>query len=201
MAGDRRPAGARTSPTERRILAAAVHLFAEHGFDGTSVQQIVERAQITKGGLYHYFGSKQDLLQEIYQSLISRQLQDLERILAAGLDPPATVRAVIEALVISTAEHIDEAKVFARELNRLDPARLAAVRAERRRYHTAFRDLIERGQREGVFSRVAPADTVTLIVFGMVNEMPRWYRADGPKPASRFAAEVADFVLTALRPR
>jgi AcrR family transcriptional regulator len=201
MAVDGRPAGARVSQAERRILAAAVRLFAEQGFDGTSVQQIVDRAEITKGGLYHYFDSKQDLLHEIYRSLITRQLADLERILAAGLDPRATVRAVIGELVTSTAEHIDEAKVFSREMHRLDRTRMAAVRADRRRYHVAFREIIERGQREGVFSRVAPADTVTLVVFGMVNEMPRWYRADGPKPAGRFAAEVADFVLAALEPR
>ncbi|TNY37157.1 TetR/AcrR family transcriptional regulator [Thermomonospora catenispora] len=193
--------GARTSPVERRLLAAAVRLFAEHGFDGVSVQQIVEAAQVTKGGLYHYFDSKQDLLHEIYRSLIRRQLADLERILAADLDPAATVRAVIRELVTSTAEHIDEAKVFAREMHRLDPDRLAAVRADRRRYHVAFREVIERGQREGAFTAVAPAETVTLVVFGVINEMPRWYRADGPKPAAVLAEEVADFVLAALEPR
>ncbi|MBA9004753.1 MULTISPECIES: TetR/AcrR family transcriptional regulator [Thermomonospora] len=192
--------GARTSPVERRLLAAAVRLFAEHGFDGVSVQQIVEAAQVTKGGLYHYFDSKQDLLHEIYRSLIGRQLADLERILAAGLDPAATVRAVIRELVTSTAEHIDEAQVFAREMHRLDPDRLAAVRADRRRYHVAFREVVERGQREGVFAKVAPAETVTLVVFGMVNEMPRWYRADGRKPAAAFAEEVADLILAGLRP-
>ncbi|HEX2314259.1 MAG TPA: TetR/AcrR family transcriptional regulator [Thermomonospora sp.] len=201
MAVAGRTGGARVSAVERRILAAAVRLFAERGFDGTSVQEIVDRAQVTKGGLYHYFGSKQDLLYEIYHALIGRQLADLDRILAAGLDPAATVRAVIGALVESTAEHIDEAQVFAREMYKLDEEHRAAVRADRRRYHTAFRDLIEQGQRDGVFAPVAPAETVTLIVFGMINEMPRWYRAEGPKPAARFADEVADFVLAALRPR
>ncbi|REE94984.1 TetR/AcrR family transcriptional regulator [Thermomonospora umbrina] len=192
---------ARESAVERRILAAAVRLFAEKGFDGTSVQEIVDRAEVTKGGLYHYFGSKQDVLYEIYHSLITRQLADLKRILAAGLDPVATVRAVITELVVSTAEHIDEAQVFSRETHRLDRVRTAAVRADRRRYHTAFREIVERGLRDGVFAPAAPAETVTLIVFGLVNEMPRWYRPDGPKPADRFAGEVADFVLAALRPR
>lgn len=194
-------AGARTSAVESRILAAAVRLFAERGFDGTSVQEIVDRAEVTKGGLYHYFDSKHDLLYEIYHSLIARQLGDLERILAAGLEPRETVRAVIAELVLSTAEHIDEAKVFAREMHKLDDARMAAVRADRRRYHVTFRQVVERAQRDGVFAAVAPAETVTFIVFGMVNEMPAWYRADGPKPAERFADEVSAFVLAALEPR
>ncbi len=78
---------ARVSAVETRILAAAVRLFAEQGFDGTSVQEIVERAEVTKGALYHYFDSKNDLLFEIYHSLLSRQLADLDRILGEGLPP------------------------------------------------------------------------------------------------------------------
>ena len=45
-----------------RLLRAATTLFAEHGFDGTSVQEIVEAAGVTKGAMYHYFASKEDLL-------------------------------------------------------------------------------------------------------------------------------------------
>lgn len=195
------PGRERLSAVETRVLAEAVRLFAERGFDATSVQQIVDRAEITKGGLYHYFDSKHDLLYEIYHSLISRQLADLERILAAGLGPGPTVRAVIAELIQTTAEHVDKAKVFAREMHKLDDARMAAVRADRRRYHVTFRQIIEDGQRDGAFAAVAPAETVTLIVFGMINEMPAWYRADGPKLAAEFAAEVAAFVLAALEPR
>jgi AcrR family transcriptional regulator len=54
-----------------RLLEAAVSLFAEKGFDATSVQEIVERAQVTKGAMYHYFRSKDDLLYAIYHGLIS----------------------------------------------------------------------------------------------------------------------------------
>ena len=58
--------GERTrSPMEERIIAAAVTLFAERGFDATAVQQIVDRAEVTKGALYHYFDSKDELLYEI----------------------------------------------------------------------------------------------------------------------------------------
>ncbi len=48
----------RQSAVERRILDAALRMFAERGFDGTSVQGIVEAAEVTKGALYHYFDSR-----------------------------------------------------------------------------------------------------------------------------------------------
>src|ERR1700738_3486312 len=77
----------RDSAVERRILAAAVRLFADKGFDGASVQEIVAAAQVTKGALYHYFESKNDLLYEIYHSLLSRQLADLDRLVDQRLPP------------------------------------------------------------------------------------------------------------------
>ena len=191
-------APARRSAVERRILDAALRLCAERGFDGTSVQGIVEAAEVTKGALYHYFDSKDDLLYEIYHSLIARQLGDLDAVLARGLPPREAVRGVLTGLIRSTAEHIDEAKVFAREKDRLDDARMRALRADRRRYHETFRGLIEQGQRGGVFSDATPAETVTIVALGMVNQMPAWYRPDGPKSAELLAEEVAGFVLAAL---
>ncbi|MFI0348992.1 TetR/AcrR family transcriptional regulator [Actinomadura sp. 9N407] len=200
MAGDGRSAAVRRSPVERRILDAAVRLFAERGFAGTPVQDIVEAAEVTKGALYHYFDSKDDLLYEIYHSLIARQLADLDRILAAGGPPGETVGAIVTGLIRSTADHIDEAKVFAREMYRLDHDRMHAVRADRRRYHVRFRSLIEQGQRDGTFATEASADTVTIVALGMVNQMPYWYRAGGRKTAGELAEEVSAFVLAALRP-
>ncbi|WP_433472905.1 TetR/AcrR family transcriptional regulator [Spirillospora sp. CA-142024] len=188
----------RHSAVERRILDAALRLFAERGFDGTSVQGIVEAAEVTKGALYHYFDSKDDLLYEIYHSLIARQLADLGAVLAESPPPREAVRAVLTGLIRSTAEHIDEAKVFSREMHRLDGARMRSVRDDRRRYHVTFRGLIEQGQRDGVFGTATPAETVTIVALGMVNQMPSWYRADGPKTAARLADEVAAFILDAL---
>ncbi|MFD0599125.1 TetR/AcrR family transcriptional regulator [Catellatospora coxensis] len=70
-----------------RILAAAGALFAEQGYDATSVQQVVDRAGVTKGGLYHYFGAKEDLLVELYRAVFGQRLAALEKILAQGRDP------------------------------------------------------------------------------------------------------------------
>jgi AcrR family transcriptional regulator len=183
-----------------RIIDAAVGLFAEQGFDGTSVQEVVERAAVTKGALYHYFRSKDDLLYEIYHGLISQQLAELDRILAAGRPPAAAIREIIASLVETTTARRAEAAIFAREMHRLEGGRMAALRAERRRYHEAFRDVVAGGQRAGMFSAVASADTVTLIVFGLINQLPQWYRPDGPKSPRQLADEIADFVLAALKP-
>ena len=185
-------------PVQARILAAAVALFAEQGFDGTSVQEIVERADVTKGALYHYFSSKDDLLYEVYHGLISRQLADLDRILAVRGTPAGTVRAIIVNLVETTTERLAEAAVFGREMHKLGADRMAAIRADRRRYDEAFRAVVSGGQADGAFSRVASAETVTLLVFGVLHQLPLWYRPDGGKTPRQLGDEIADFVLAGL---
>lgn len=189
-----------TAAVRSRLLDAAVALFAEKGFDGTSVQEIVARAEVTKGAMYHYFKSKDDLLYAIYHGLISRQLADLDRIVASGRAPGEAVRAIIVDLVETTTAQLAEAAVFAREQHKLAAEPMAALRAQRRRYHERVRDVIARGQADGAFAAVASAETVTLVVFGIVNQLPQWYQPGGATSPRQLADELADFVLAGLSP-
>jgi AcrR family transcriptional regulator len=194
-----RMAGVR-GPMEERIIASAVALFAEQGFDATTVQQVVDRAEVTKGALYHYFDAKDDLLYEIYHALIGTQTADLDEIVGRGLGASETVRAILVNVVCSTIDRLPEAAVFYREAHKLDADRMAAFRADRRRYHESFRTVIADGQTSGEFAATVPPDTVVQIAMGVVNQLPVWYRPEGPKSATDLGNEIADFVLAALRP-
>lgn len=185
---------------QQRILRVAVELFASQGFDATTVQQVVDGARVTKGALYHYFDSKNDLLFAIYHSLIGTQTADMDRIVAQGLSSAETVRAILLNVVESTTARIEEAAVFFREVHKLDAVRMAEFRADRRRYHETFRQVVAGGQADGSFSSAFPADTVVQIAMGAVNQLPTWYRHDGEKAPHQIGTDLADFVLSALRP-
>ena len=62
-----------------RLVDAATRLFADRGFDRVAVQEIVDAAGVTKGAMYHYFGSKDDLLHEIYARVLRMQIERLEK--------------------------------------------------------------------------------------------------------------------------
>lgn len=181
-----------------RILGSAVELFAAQGYDGTSVAQVIERAGVAKGGFYHHFASKEALLYEVYGDLISRQLAAMDEILARGLPPAQTLRALIVDLVESTAASAQRAMVFWRELHRLGDERTAQYRKARRRYHDTVQRLIRDGQAGGAFAPVASPEVVTFTVFGVINELPLWYRPGGRKRPAQIGQELADFVLAAL---
>jgi AcrR family transcriptional regulator len=198
---DRRSSGYEpATPVQRRIMDAAIELFAERGFDGTSVQEIVSAAGLTKGALYHYYSSKSDLLHEIYHSLIRRQLDGLDRILARDLSPEETVRALLLDLVETTAAFKRESTIFRREMHKLSPEYLQSIAADRRRYHETFLALIEKEQRAGTFNDAISAEIATYTVFGMINQLTTWYRPEGPKSPEEIAAALTTFTLQALRP-
>ena len=182
----------------RRILAAAVDLFAEHGYDATSVSQVINRAGVAKGGFYHHFRSKDDLLYAVYGDLIERQLDGMERILAQRMPPVQTLRALIMDLVETTAGSAREALVFSRELAQLGNRRIVQMRSQRRRYHNAVIKLVDDAQGRGQFSSVASPETVAFTIFGVVHEIPRWYRPAGRVRPEQIGTEIADLVLAGL---
>ena len=183
-----------------RILAAAVELFAAGGYDATSVAQVVGRAGVTKGALYHYFQAKEDLLFEIYHSLLAHQLASLDAIVARGLEPADTLAEIISSLVQTTAANAKAVTVFTRDSARVNEERWRTLRDEWRRYQDTVRGIIRDAQRRRIFADDASPEVISWAIFGMSNSMPTWFRADGPKRAADIAAELTAFVLAALDP-
>jgi AcrR family transcriptional regulator len=187
-------------PVPQRLMAAATRLFSERGYDRTSVQEIVEAAGVTKGALYHYFGSKDDLLHEIYGRLLRRQKERLDAYADADEPVERRLRRAAADVVVTTIDNLDDAKIFFRSMHQLSPEKQKQVRAERRLYHERFRDLVEEGQRSGVFNADTPPDLVVDYHFGSVHHLSHWYRPDGKLTPQQVADHLADLLLRALRP-
>lgn len=187
-------------PVAQRLLATATKLFAEQGYDRTSVQEIVDAAGVTKGALYHYFGSKDDLLHEIYGRVLRLQQERLDHFADADAPVAQRLRDAAADVVVTTIENLDDTKIFFRTMHHLSPEKDKQVRAERRRYHERFRALIEEGQNTGVFAADIPADLVVDYHFGSVHHLGTWYREDGPLSPQQVADHLAELLLRALRP-
>ena len=187
-------------PVPARLLTAATKLFAEQGFETTSVQQIVDAAGVTKGAMYHYFGSKDDLLYEIYARLLRVQTARMEQV-AGGSEPVRQrLHAVAADVVATTAANLDDTVIFFRSMHLLHPEKLAEVRGERRRYHERVRELIEEGQRSGEFRADKSAELVVDFFFGAVHHLGTWFRKDGELTGEQVGEHFADLLLASLKP-
>ncbi|WP_051070209.1 TetR/AcrR family transcriptional regulator [Actinopolyspora halophila] len=187
-------------PVPQRLLTAATRLFAERGFETTSVQEIVDAAGVTKGAMYHYFGSKDDLLYEIYARVLRVQTARMERAVDSAESVQQRLRAVAIDVVITTVTHLDDTVIFFRSMHLLHPDKQAEVRAQRRHYHERVRQLIEEGQSAGVFRSDRSAELVVDFFFGAVHHLGSWYRRDGPMSGQQVGEQFADLLLDALRP-
>jgi AcrR family transcriptional regulator len=68
-----------------KILKVAWQGFAKHGYFGVSLNNIISKTSLTKGGVFHYFGSKQELFQEVFVGQVSMCLKEPDSMLLRGL--------------------------------------------------------------------------------------------------------------------
>jgi AcrR family transcriptional regulator len=153
----------------RLILDAAVRVFARKGFHPSRVGDIAEDAGVAHGLLYHYFSSKDEVLE-----LIFREHWDalLERIHAAETsdDPPVErLRGVTRALFYGWLHERDVVRVLIRDIART--AELEGHVAELVKPIGAIRRIIERGQQTGDFRADLDAYTAAIIFYGAIDEL------------------------------
>ena len=191
-----RPRGDRDIP--ELLIASARRLFAEQGFAATSVQEIVEAANVTKGGMYHYFHSKDDLLHEIYSRLLRLQTERLQIFLGSGEPLSTRLYQAAADVVMTSIIHIDSVTVFVRSLHELGTGKQKEVRAERRLYHESFRSLICEGQRDGIFDAAADADLALNYFFGAVHYLSTWYQPDGLLTPRTISKSYAQWLVASL---
>ena len=185
-------------PVRDRLLAAGTRLFAERGYDATSVQQVVQAAAVTKGAFYYYFDSKDDLLLEIYRRLLDLQAARLDAFVTGPGAAADRLRAAAVDVVLSSAEHLDAFVVFVRSAHLLDEEHDRAVRARRRAYHDRFRELVEQGQREGDFRRDVSADLAVHAFLGAAHQIPTWFKPSGSLGIEQVAEQFADLLLRGI---
>jgi AcrR family transcriptional regulator len=185
-------------PVARRLLEEATRLFALQGFDRTTVQQIVDAAGVTKGAMYHYFESKDDLLYAIYARVLADQSDRLERFVTATGPVEDRLHAAAADVVVTSISNLDDTKIVFRSLHQLSPERRQQVRSDRRQYHERFRTLVEEGQAGGLFRTDMTADLTMDFFFGSIHHLGQWYRRDGRLSPEQVGRHFADLFLSSL---
>ena len=182
-----------------RIVAAATELFGRQGYEATTTRQIVEAAQVTKGALYHWFSSKEELLTSIYRELLAEQTTRLQSILAADDPADARLHRAVTDLFAHMDDHSEPLTVWARSMHLVAGEHAAAVREERRRYQHLFQDLVEEGQKAGVFRGDVAASVVTNTFLSSVVQIHRWFHAEGPLTRRELGSQMVALFLDGVR--
>jgi AcrR family transcriptional regulator len=156
----------RAEETRSRILQVATECFAQYGYDAVGVAEICRRAEVTKGGFYHHFPSKQALFLE----LLERWLGGLDTQMEAARSGAATVPEGLRQMA-GMAHHVFDAakgqiplylEFWAKAAR--DPAVWQATIEPYRRYRDFFRGVVEAGIAEGSLRRVDAERAAQVLV-------------------------------------
>lgn len=171
------------------IVDIAAGLFARHGYHATSLDDLCDATGLGRGGLYHYIGSKQQLLYAIHERFIEPLLAAGHEVEGRGASPEATLRGLAHVLMGVIADYNDQVTVFLHEWRSVAgrTERAIRVREARREFEAVVERTLRRGIDEGTFAPGKPELSV-LAFLGMINYAYQWYRPD----AGYTAPEVAD---------
>lgn len=170
------------------IRDAAAKLFAEHGFDGSSVADLALRCGLTKPALYHYFPSKEALLYEILDTHIGMLRRmvleaDLE---AREWEPKRRLEHIVHHLLAAYRDADDKHKIQLNELDRLpEPQRRVIKSMERDIVEVVAGILVLVNPRlDGSSGLLKP---VVMSLFGILNWHYTWFRENGALSRPAFA--------------
>lgn len=102
----------RAEQTRAAITEAALALFRERGYEAATMRAIAERAGVSTGNAYYYFGSKEELIQEFYLRNHARHLAACRDVLAADTDLTSRLRGTLRALIDVSAPYHAFAATF-----------------------------------------------------------------------------------------
>lgn len=198
----------RREDKRRRIIDAAVEVFAEKGFFGAKVSEIAKRADVADGTIYLYFKSKDDLLISLFEEKMGEIIERLTEILEPLDDPEEKMREYIVAHLELVAQQPHLMQVLTVEL-RQSARFIKEYRPQGfKRYLSIIGAILEEGQAKGVFRKDLEPAVFRRALFGAVDEISlEWvlraqaHPEEGP-PQHRdhriIAKQIADFILRGL---
>jgi TetR/AcrR family transcriptional regulator, fatty acid metabolism regulator protein len=159
----------RQAARRRQIIAAAIKVFAEKGFHEARVGDVAEEAGIAYGLVYHYFASKEELLETIFRTTWTEMLARVEEVEAAGVPASEAVRQVTALLLRTWRRDPDLVGVLVREVTRNQHVQqeLEEITAAME----ALERIVRRGQESGEFRVDLDPRLAAVVFYGALEEV------------------------------
>lgn len=179
------------------LLGIAAGLFAERGYEATTVRDIASAAGILSGSLYHHFDSKETMVDAILTPFLAEAVAGCEAVVARGEGPRRTLEGLIAAALDGLAENRYAILIFQNEAHRLAAEeRFAYLDEADRKLEGIWTEVLKRGAESGELrADLDPELTYRLIHDGLWSA-PRWYRS-GATPSPEQIADQCVAVLVA----
>lgn len=174
-----------------------MRLFAIRGFEGTGIRSIADEAGITLGSLYHYIGTKEDLLDRLMHKSMLGLLGPGREIVETTDDPRDRIVKLVDLHVRRHAEDNLLSVVGDAEIRSLTPARRRKAVALRDSYESLWEETIELGARQGDFN-VPDVKLATFALIEMCSGVAYWYSQNGRLSLDAISKAFVEMALSLL---
>ncbi|WP_219659869.1 TetR/AcrR family transcriptional regulator [Brevibacillus formosus] len=178
-----------------RIIETSMRLFEANGYHKVTVDQIVKESGTSKGGFYHNFKSKDELLYIIHDQFITYVLEKAEEAYEKWDTSTERLQAIVKSFVMMIDLYRSQVTIFYQESLFLAPEYYTDIETKRDRYKKIMFTVISDGIESGEFRPELPVPIVSMAIFGMVNWIYKWYQKSGTYSIEQIAEIYADMVL------
>lgn len=184
---------------KEKLTKQSILLFQEKGFSQTSIQDIVNALEVTKGTFYYYFSSKEKLLMDIHNDYVTHLLERQERIISnTNSTQKEKLTEIIHLLITDIADKGPSARVFFREVRHLVDENIEKIKQKREKFRFNVEQTIQEGINKGELREGLRADMIAFGILGVTNWSYNWYKPDGEVSAEELVKIYADMILTGI---
>ena len=185
----------RNGPERREeILAVAIDLFHERGFENGTMRDIAKVLSFTQAALYYHFKSKD----EIFFSILDRFTDMVFSIIKSELDlpgdPVAVLRSTIRRHVIISRDNAKEVKLLTEDRKLLPEKYAYLVRRKERKVFDLYRRHFERLHAANLLPSISPT-TITFALLAAANSVHQWYDRNGEMSIDDIATQLGNLFL------
>ena len=186
----------RSDDKRRRILDAAVQVFARKGYFGAKVAEIARQAGVADGTIYLYFHNKEDILVSLFNEVMAEHIEGARYEIARLPGAPARLRAIAARHLRLFGGNRDLAIVFQVELRHSTRFLERFTGSWLQDYFAVVNAVLEDGQREQTLRPDLPQKVATKAFFGALDEMvTSWILSHKEYDLAQLAGPVVDLFL------
>jgi TetR/AcrR family fatty acid metabolism transcriptional regulator len=183
-----------------QILQAALEVFARHGFYQSRVSEIARQAGVADGTIYLYFQSKDDILISLFEHVMSRVLDNMERAMEKETDPVRKLEQFALTHLNLIEEKMELAEIIQVEIRQSSKFMKEYDNRKFAQYLNLIASIIEEGQEKGIFRREIVPGVAKRAFFGALDEMSRFWVLSSRKKytVATAARQISDIFIRGI---
>ena len=182
--------------SRQEILRTAARMFQQRGYDATSMNDVAAALKLSKGGLYHHFKSKDEMLFEIMNHAMEITQERVLTPVRGIADPVERLRALIRLhieVVLSPRDR--EITVMLHENHPLPPALRKRINARKKEYIHFVESLMAEIQRGRTAKGAVSPRAAAFALLGMINWIYQWYKPEGDLQTHNLIPQFTELVF------